>query len=183
MLTVRERTKALGSWGETKALTLLRRAGFSQVRDMNAETFNHPFCDICAERDGEKYLIAVKTRNKYQVSGLLNPTYNVRKKGADVRAIGHRYNAQLARVAIQVIPERRVFWSYFGTIALIEDCGERFSIPMRPSDTPKYACLADEESDARISPEWSNGGYSRQMILPSGGRTLVGQRWARLSER
>ncbi len=163
MLTVRERTKALGSWGEAKALTLLRRAEFSKLRDMNAETFNHPFGDIYAERDGKRYLIGVKTRNKYQISGPLNPTYNVRKKGADVWAIAHRYNAQLAWVTLQVIPEGRIFWSYFGTIALIEDRAERFSIPMRPSDTPKYECLADEEVDGSIFPKWSNGGYRRQM--------------------
>jgi hypothetical protein len=72
MLTDRERTKALGNWGEAKALALLQRAGFSKVRDMNAESMNHPFGDIHAERLGVRYMIGVKTRNKYQVSGLLN---------------------------------------------------------------------------------------------------------------
>jgi hypothetical protein len=162
MLTERERRIALGLWGESKALALLMRAGFSNVRDMNAESFNHPFGDIYAERDGEPHLIGVKTRNKYQVSGLLNSTYNIRKKGADVRVIARRHNAQLAWVAIQVIPERRVLWSYFGTTALIEDCGERFSIPMSAPKTSRYECLADEETDAAIQPEWSNGGYGRR---------------------
>jgi hypothetical protein len=64
-------------------------------------------------------------------------------------------------VALQVIPERRVFWSYFGTIAMIEENGERFSIPMRASDTPQYECLGDQETDDAISIEWSNGGFSR----------------------
>jgi hypothetical protein len=164
MLTTRERTKALGCWGETKALTLLRTAGFSNVRDMNAETFNHPFGDIYAERNGKRYVVGVKTRNKYQVGGAINPSYNVRKKGADVWAIGRVYNAQLAWVTLQVVPERKVFWSYFGTIAAIEDCGERFSIPMQAWETPKYECLANEESDTSISPEWSNGGYPRRKI-------------------
>ncbi|BCH27961.1 hypothetical protein [Mesorhizobium sp. L-8-3] len=162
MLTERERTKLLGIWGEHKALALLARAGFSTVRDVNAETFNHPFGDIYAERAGERYLIGVKTRNKYQVNGSLNPTYNVRKKGADVLAIARPYKAQLAWVTVQVIPERQVFWSYFGTIALIEDRGERFSIPMQVSAIRRYECLAYEETDTTLRLEFSNGGYAGQ---------------------
>ncbi|CAN0512214.1 unnamed protein product, partial [Phaeothamnion confervicola] len=45
-----ERRKALGDWGESKAYELLTRAvsGFSNVRDINAETANHPFGDLYA---------------------------------------------------------------------------------------------------------------------------------------
>src|SRR6202022_1312096 len=110
---------------------------------------------------GPLWRLRHNTGNKYQVSGLLNPTYNIKKRGADVRAVAQRHNAQLARVAIQVIPECHVFWSYFGTIALIEENEERFSIPMRASDIPKYECLADQKTDAAISIEWSNGGVCR----------------------
>jgi hypothetical protein len=166
MLADRERTKALGNWGEAKAMGLLQRGGFSKVRDMNAESVNHPFGDIYAERLGLRYMIGVKTRNKYQVSGLLNPTYNIKKKGADLETIALRHSAQLAWIAIQVIPERRVFWSYFGTIAMIEENGERFSIPMRASDTAKYECLANQEADTAISIEWSNGGFNRSRDRP-----------------
>ena len=159
-----QRKRALGDWGEIKAVGLLQRAGFQNVRDMNAERFNHPFGDIYAERDGARYLIGVKTRNKYQVSGLINPTYNVRKRGADVKAIAQRYNATLAWVAISVVPEEQSFSAYFGTIAQIEDAGERFSIPMRPEQTKRYDCLSRpvEELDELIRGEWSNGGYFRR---------------------
>ena len=96
---------------------------------MNAETVNHPFGDIYAERDGARYLIGIKTGNKYQVSDLINPTYNVRKGGVDVKkAVAQQYNATLAWVAIAVVPEEQRFGAYFGTIAQIEDAGERFSI-------------------------------------------------------
>ena len=130
---------------------------------MNAESFNHPFGDIYAERDGARYLIGVKTRNKYQVSGLINPTYNVRKRGADVKAVAQQYDATLAWVAIAVVPEEHTFSAYFGTIAQIEDAGERFSIPMRPENTKQYERLSrpSEERDQSIRPEWSNGGYGR----------------------
>jgi hypothetical protein len=147
-----QRKRALGDWGEKKALDLLKRAGFRNVRDINAESANHPFGDIYAERDAARYLIGVKTRNKYQVSGLINPTYNVRKRGADVKAIAQKYNATLAWIAIAVVPEKQHFSAYFGTIAQIEDAGERFSIPMRPEQTKRYKCLSRplEEFDELI---------------------------------
>jgi len=53
-------------------------------------------------------MIGVKTRNKYTARGALNPTYNIRKKGANVAAIAEQHDAQLAWVAIQVIPERGI---------------------------------------------------------------------------
>jgi hypothetical protein len=165
-LTEHERRKALGIWGERKAITLLRHANFANVRDLNAATVNHPFGDISAERNGVRYLIGVKTRNKFTVRGPLNPTYNIRKKGADVAAIAARQKAQLAWIALQVIPERQIFWAYFGTIAQIEELAERFSIPMRAFDTPKYECLADQEVDATILAEWSNGGYALSRDRP-----------------
>jgi len=159
MLTEHERRSALGAWGEKKAIDLLRKWGFPVARDVNEETRNHPFGDIYAERKEKRYLIGVKTRNKYQVSGLLNSTYNIKKSGMDVRAIARRYNeAELAWVTIQVIPERQLYWAYFGTIALIEESGVRFSVKMK--DTSPYECFAEQELDPAIRPEWSNGGYA-----------------------
>lgn len=160
----RARQKALGDWGEKKAITLLERAGFRNVRDMNAESANHPFGDILAERGGVRYLIGVKTRNKYQASGLINPTYNVRKRGADVDGVARRHGAILAWVAIAVVPEAQAFSAFFDTIDKIESDGERFSIPMKPERTDDYECLSQprEELDRAIRPEWSNGGYARR---------------------
>lgn len=158
-----QRLRALGDWGEKKAVGLLRRAGFRNVRDLNAESSNHPFGDIFAQRNSTRYLIGVKTRNKYQVNGLINPTYNVRKRGVDVGAIARQHNAILAWVAIPVVPEEQSFSAYFGTKDQIEDAGERFSIPMKPEQTRGYECLSrpPEEFDSSIRPEWSNGGYPR----------------------
>ena len=86
------------------------------------------------------YLIGVKTRNKYQVSGLINPTYNIHKRGADVESIARRHRAVLAWIAIPVVREEQLFSAYFGTIAQIQEAGERFSIPMRPEQTVRYEC-------------------------------------------
>src|ERR1700751_6257488 len=118
-----QRLRALGSLGEHKAVALLKRAGFTNVRELNSEFPNHPFADIYGTRGSKKYVIGVKTRNKYQVSGLLNPTYNIRKKGADVGAIARQHGAILGWVAISVIPEESKFSAYFGTIDQIQKGG------------------------------------------------------------
>jgi hypothetical protein len=160
-----ERTKAVGNWGERKAIDLLKAAGFFNVKDMNVETHNHPFGDLYAERGDERYLIGVKTRNKYQNQdgGPLNSTYNVRKRGVDVQSLGRRYNADLAWVAIAVIPELQTFSAYFGTIAEMEEAAVRFSIRMKPEETQHYELLGREnEFDPSIKPAWSNGGYRRR---------------------
>lgn len=158
-----ERRKALGDWGEQKAIELLRRqgSGFVDVRDINAETHNHPFGDVYAGRvKGRPCVIGVKTRNMYQASGPLNSTYNVRKKGFDIDAIGKRYNALLAWIAVQVIPELQSFNAYFGTIDKIQEAKERFSIPMKAHQAVHYQRLgAKDEYDPEIQKEWSNGGY------------------------
>jgi hypothetical protein len=107
-----ERLRSLGNWGEKKAIDLLRRAGFTNVTELNTKFPNHQFGDICAERADGVYLIAVKTRNKYQTNGLLNPTFNVRERGVDVWAIAQRYSAEPAWVAISCIPEQQKFSAY-----------------------------------------------------------------------
>lgn len=161
-MTESERRKALGDWGEAKALELMNRSesGFANARDVNAQTHNHPFGDIYAERGSARFLIGVKTRCMYQKCGDLNPTYNVRKKGHDVASVARPYKADLGWVAIQVVPELQIFNAYFGTIAQIEDRGERFSIPMQPQHTPRYIRIGQEnEFDPSIRLEWSNGGF------------------------
>jgi hypothetical protein len=68
--------------------------------------------------------------------------------------------ADLAWVAIQVIPELQTFNAYFGTLDQIQEAGERFSIPMKPHETVPYRRLGDKyEFDPSIRKEWSNGGY------------------------
>ena len=161
-----ERRKQLGGWGEEKALDLLKRSGsgFKNAKDVNEQTHNHPFGDIFSELRSERFLIGVKTRNMYQVSGELNCDYNIRKKGADVHSVAEQYKADLGWITIQVIPEQQTFNAYFGSITQIEELKERFSIPMRPHQTTQYLRLGQEdEFDPSIRPEWSNGGYPAMM--------------------
>ena len=149
------RTKALGNWGEKKIPELLKRAGFGSVRDFNSERANHPFADFYAER-GDNYVIGAKTRNKRTAAGPLNSPYNVCKKGMDLSVIASMYSANLACVAVQVDAEAQSFSAFFATMDQITEGGARYSIPMTPQATGHYECLARDEYDPTIRPEWSN---------------------------
>jgi hypothetical protein len=48
------------------------------VQDLNALKYNHPGGDFLAERNGKRYFITVKARNKYvQRTRRLNAGYNI----------------------------------------------------------------------------------------------------------
>ena len=67
-----ERARTLGQVGEQLAEDVLRRSGFCNVTNLNRLAPNFPYADLYAERDGRRYVISVKTRNKYQVDGSIN---------------------------------------------------------------------------------------------------------------
>jgi hypothetical protein len=150
------RTMALGGWGEEKASKLLKRAGFRSVRNLNSEIPNHLFADIYAERDVTRYIIGVKTRNRLTAAGTLNPSYNARKKGKDLSGLAARYKAIPAWIAIQVDAEAQKCSAYFGPLVQLTVESERYSIPMTPQSTAHYECLAHDECDRTIQPQWSN---------------------------
>jgi hypothetical protein len=151
MMTRSERTKALGHWGELKAMALLRGANFINIRDLNTPTRNHQFGDVLAEQNGVRYMIGVKTRNKFQESGSLNAQYNMRKPGVDVGGIAERYKALPAWVTVQVIAELQTFSAYFGT-----DLTDLNWISMQERHTRSYVCLASDQFDETIRPDWTN---------------------------
>ena len=70
------RENALGKLGESLAEDALKKNGFTNVRNLKLERNNHPYADIVAEKEGNKYLISVKTRNENQQNGKLNTNYN-----------------------------------------------------------------------------------------------------------
>jgi hypothetical protein len=61
------RKKALGELGELIALKALVDNGFEKISHLNdTKRRNFPFADLLAEKDGKKYAISVKARNKFQ---------------------------------------------------------------------------------------------------------------------
>jgi hypothetical protein len=71
------RKKSLGELGELFALKALVDKKFDRIRNLNDNSMNETFADIECEKDGVKYIISVKARNKYQKNGKLNTRYNL----------------------------------------------------------------------------------------------------------
>lgn len=149
-LTQRIRTKALGAWGERTAAVALERAGFGGIIDLNSNWLNHPFGDLLAERDGRRFLVGVRTRNR------LNASYNVCRKGADLHGLSAIYGAEPAWVTLQVDVESQRYSCYFGTMAEINADRIRHSVPMTEAATSRYECLARDRKDLQIDSAWTN---------------------------
>src|ERR1035437_5164310 len=97
------RKKSLGELGELFAIKALVDKKFDMIRNLNDDTMNETFADIECEKDGIKYVISVKARNKYQKDGKLNTRYNL---GASVyeKALTaeKKHNASAYWMAIQI---------------------------------------------------------------------------------
>lgn len=109
------RKKSLGELGELFALKALVDKKFDRIRNLNDNSMNEAFADIACEKNGEKYIVSVKARNKFQKNGKLNARYNlgsdVLKKASDSEK---KYKAQACWMAIQF--DRNSFSIYFGQL-------------------------------------------------------------------
>jgi hypothetical protein len=109
------RKKSLGELGELFALKALVDKKFDKIRNLNDNSLNETFADIECEKDGLRYVISVKARNKYQKDGKLNSRYNL---GSDVYkkapSAEKKYNATAYWMAIQF--DHKSFSIYFGSL-------------------------------------------------------------------
>lgn len=109
------RKKSLGELGELFALKALVDRKFDRIRNLNDNITNQTFADIECEKDGQRYIISVKARNKYQKNGKLNTRYNL---GRDVYEksliIEKKFKATAYWIAIQF--DCRTFSIYFGSL-------------------------------------------------------------------
>lgn len=134
------RSRSNGRIGEQLAEQVLELNGFTNIENLNNSKFNHKYADIYAEKDGERYVISVKARNKHTASGKINPSYNL-IKGGDIefaREAEETKNATAAWIAI--VLEDATFEAYFG---LLSSLSNKRSIPMTPKATKNYLCLAE----------------------------------------
>jgi hypothetical protein len=76
------RVRSLNALGELLAIKALVDNGFNNIRNLNDQKRNYPYADFYAERGDQKYVISVKTRNRYQNNGHLNDRY---KLGTDCK--------------------------------------------------------------------------------------------------
>jgi len=109
------RIKSLGELGELFAIKALVDKKFDRIRNLNDNHMNEKFADIECEKDGLRYVISVKARNKYQKNGKLNTRYNI---GSTVYekalAAEKKYNASAYWMAIQF--DHKSFSIYFGSL-------------------------------------------------------------------
>ena len=140
---VAARWTRLGHLGEFLAIKLLKKAGFSEIRNLNEEQKNKCYADIYAKRDTKAYVISVKTRNKYENNGTLNSRY---KLGANCYTKSETaekdLNSEAAWIAIAIDVNTGTFDAYFGTLkSLNGNTGEL----MTARATSKYERLAWKE--------------------------------------
>lgn len=109
------RKKSLGELGELFALKALVDNKFDRIRNLNDHAMNETFADIVCEKDGEKYVVSVKARNKFQKNGKLNTRYNLGKNVYEKALVSEKkYKAKACWMAIQF--DRNSFSIYFGQL-------------------------------------------------------------------
>ena len=109
------RKKSLGELGELFAIKVLVDNEFDRIRNLNDRQLNEPFADIECEKDGKKYIISVKARNKFQIDGKLNSRYNLGTRAYDKAATSEKkHNAKAYWMAIQF--DKKRYTIYFGTL-------------------------------------------------------------------
>jgi hypothetical protein len=106
---------SLGELGELFAIKALVDKNFDKIRNLNDNRRNEPFADLYCEKGRKKYIVSVKSRNKYQKDKQLNPRYNlgsaVYKKALDAE---NKYNAKAHWMAIQF--DKHSYTIFFGSI-------------------------------------------------------------------
>lgn len=123
------RKKALGELGELVALKTLVDNGFEKITHLNdTKRRNYPFADLLAEKDGKRYAISVKARNKFQKNGTLNNRYNL--KQTHVAAVEAELDAEAFWMAIPF--DKNSYSVRFGSVVELKDAsGKPLSgIPM-----------------------------------------------------
>jgi len=109
------RKKSLGELGELFAIKALVDKQFDRIRNLNDKQLNEPFADIECEKDGQRYLISVKARNKFQIDKKLNARYNLGTRAYEKATVSEKkYNAKTYWMAIQF--DRKTYSIYFGAL-------------------------------------------------------------------
>ncbi len=109
------RKKSLGELGELFALKSLVDKKFHRIRNLNDDSMNETFADISCEKEGLKYIISVKARNKYQKNDKLNTRYNLGKDAyKKALASEKKYKAKACWLAVQF--DNNTFSIYFGLL-------------------------------------------------------------------
>lgn len=109
------RKKSLGELGELFAIKTLVDNEFDRIRNLNDDHMNEAFADIYCEKNGKKYVISVKARNKYQKNGELNSRYKLGENAYEkAKKTALKYDADPYWMAIQF--DLHEYSVYFGSL-------------------------------------------------------------------
>jgi len=109
------RKKSLGELGELFAIKALVDQKFDKIRNLNDQKMNEKFADIECEKNGQRFVISVKARNKYQKNGKLNTRYNLGSNAYEKAEYAEeKYNATASWIAIQF--DAKSISIYFGKL-------------------------------------------------------------------
>lgn len=109
------RKKSLGELGELFAIKALVDQKFDRIRNLNDNKMNESFADIECEKNGLKYVISVKARNKYQLDGKVNSRYNLGSKVYEkAKEAEKKFKASAHFMAIQF--DTKCYSVFFGSL-------------------------------------------------------------------
>lgn len=136
------RKKSLGELGELFAIKALVDYSFERIVNLNDKKMNYPFADLYAEKDGNKYIISIKARNKFQKDNTLNAHYNL---GANAykkaRLAELEYSAIAYWMAIQF--DINTYSIYFGKLS---ELNPRNAIPVGECEKGNFGeCLVKDK--------------------------------------
>lgn len=121
------RKKSLGELGELIAIKVLVDDNYQKIVNLNDKKLNFPFADLYAEKNGEKFVISVKARNKYQKDGKLNAFYNLGNNFRQKAIVAEQeYEASPYWMAIQF--DKKTYSVYLGSI---DELAGKNAIPLR----------------------------------------------------
>lgn len=118
-----------------------------------------------AEKEGKRYVISVKARNKFQRDGSINSRY---KLGANcyenTKAAGDQYDATPYWMAVQFDGDR--YSVYFGSLNQLN--GKK-GIPMNELHLSDYHCFAfNQKHGIDFRPYWNTYNYDASSLCITG---------------
>jgi hypothetical protein len=136
------RKKSLGELGELISIKALVDASFEKIVNLNDKNMNYPYADLYAEKEGQRYVISVKARNKFQKDKRLNAFYNIGSKAyKKATAAEDEHSARAYWMAVQF--DEFTYSVYLGTL---EELNFKNSIPMKQCEDGSIGeCLVKDK--------------------------------------
>ncbi len=137
-----QRKKSLGELGELFGIKALVDNLFEKIVNLNDIKMNYPFADLYAEKDGKKYVISIKARNKYQKNGTLNSRYKLGSNAySKAKEAAKEWKAEAYWMAVQF--DKKTVSIYFGSLA---ELNQSNGIPIRKCESGTVGkCLVEDK--------------------------------------